>query len=94
MQRVGTGTQQVQQAGDIISGVVSSVRRVTDIVDEISSASQEQSAGIEQVNAAVTQMEQVTQQNAALVQEASAASVSLAEQAQKMRSLMQGFQLG
>lgn len=94
VQRVGTGTQQVQQAGDIISGVVSSVQRVTDIVDEISSASQEQSAGIEQVNAAVTQMEQVTQQNAALVQEASAASVSLAEQAQKMRSLMQGFQLG
>ena len=61
--------------------IVASVKRVTDIMGEISAASQEQSAGIEQVNQAVTQMDEVTQQNAALVEQAAAAAESLQEQA-------------
>ncbi|OWF57014.1 chemotaxis protein, partial [Xanthomonas vasicola pv. vasculorum] len=61
--------------------IVASVQRVTDIMGEISAASQEQSAGIEQVNQTVTQMDETTQQNAALVEEATAAARSLEEQA-------------
>jgi methyl-accepting chemotaxis protein len=61
--------------------IVGSVRRVTDIMGEITAASQEQTSGIEQINQAITQMDQVTQQNAALVEEASAAAQSLQEQA-------------
>ncbi len=61
--------------------IVGSVKRVTDIMGEISAASQEQTSGIEQINQAITQMDQVTQQNAALVEEASAAAQSLQEQA-------------
>ena len=61
--------------------VVGSVQRVSEIIREISLASQEQSAGIEQVNMAITQMDQVTQQNAALVEEAAAAAASMQEQA-------------
>jgi aerotaxis receptor len=65
--------------------IVQAVKRVTDIMGEISSASAEQSAGIEQVNEAVTQMDDVTQQNAALVEQAAAAG-SLEEQAERLRS--------
>ena len=61
--------------------IVGSVKRVTDIMGEITAASQEQTSGIEQINQAITQMDQVTQQNAALVEEASAAAQSLQEQA-------------
>jgi methyl-accepting chemotaxis protein len=61
--------------------VVDSIQRVTDIVGEITSASLEQSSGIEQVNQAIGQMDQVTQQNAALVEEAAAAAASLHDQA-------------
>jgi methyl-accepting chemotaxis protein len=61
--------------------IVGSVRRVTDIMGEITAASQEQTSGIEQINQAITQMDQVTQQNAALVEQASAAAQSLQEQA-------------
>jgi methyl-accepting chemotaxis protein len=60
--------------------IVTSVKRVTDIMAEITAASQEQSSGIEQVNQAITQMDEVTQQNAALVEEAAAAAESLQEQ--------------
>jgi len=69
------------------------VKRVTDIVGEIASASQEQSTGIEQVNQAVTQMDQVTQQNAALVEEASAAAQSMAQQAQGLRAAVAFFKV-
>jgi methyl-accepting chemotaxis protein len=68
--RVNAGSVLVGDAGQIIAEIVGSVQRVTDIVGEISSASQEQSTGIEQVNTAVTQMDEVTQQNAALVDDA------------------------
>ena len=92
--RVHEGSQLVEQAGKTMADVVGAVRRVTDIIDEISAASQEQSQGIAQVNAAVAQMEQVTQQNAALVQEASAASLSLADQAQTLQEAVAVFRLG
>ena len=92
-QRVRSGSEQVEQAGKAIVDVVQSVRHVTDIIDEISAASQEQSAGIAQVNTAITQMDQVTYQNAELVHQASAASHSLAEQAQRMEREVAVFRL-
>ncbi|RWU17580.1 methyl-accepting chemotaxis protein, partial [Xanthomonas phaseoli] len=81
VQRVTDGSQLVDQAGRTMAEIVSSVQRVTDIMGEISAASQEQSAGIEQVNLTVTQMDEATQQNAALVEEATAAARAMEEQA-------------
>ena len=91
--RVDAGSALVGDAGKIIAEIVGSVQRVTDMVGEISSASQEQSKGIEQVNPAVTQMDEVTQQNAALVEEASAAAHALAEQADSLRDTVAVFRL-
>jgi methyl-accepting chemotaxis protein-1 (serine sensor receptor) len=91
--RVDAGSALVGDAGKIIAEIVGSVQRVTDMVGEISSASQEQSKGIEQVNTAVTQMDEVTQQNAALVEEASAAAHALAEQADSLRDTVAVFRL-
>jgi methyl-accepting chemotaxis protein len=71
--------------------VVSSVRRVTDIVAEISAASAEQTSGIEQINLAITQMDQVTQQNAALVEEAAAAAASMQNQAGQLMQMVSVF---
>ena len=92
-QRVRAGTQLVDQAGHTMADVVQAVRHVTDIIDEISAASQEQSAGIAQVNTAVAQMEQVTHQNAELVQQASVASASLADQARVLEREVAVFKL-
>jgi methyl-accepting chemotaxis protein len=75
------GTRLVSEAGVTMSAIIDSVRSVTDIMGEISTASAEQSAGIEQINMAVVQMDYVTQQNAALVEEAAAASTAMQEQA-------------
>lgn len=91
--QVKEGSALVESAGATMRDVVSSVRRVTDIMDEISAASQEQSSGIEQVNQAVVQMDEVTQQNAALVQEASSAASSLEEQAARLESVVASFRL-
>ena len=91
--QVGIGSKLVEEAGATMNDVVNSVKRVTDIVGEISSASQEQSAGIEQVNLAITQMDEVTQQNAALVEEAAAASQSMQEQARKLSEVVSVFKL-
>ncbi|MBI4290813.1 MAG: methyl-accepting chemotaxis protein, partial [Betaproteobacteria bacterium] len=82
--KVGAGTKLVDEAGKTMEEVVASVKRVTDIMGEITAASQEQSAGIEQVNQAITQMDEVTQQNAALVEEAAAAAESMEEQARNL----------
>ncbi|WP_144110232.1 methyl-accepting chemotaxis protein [Paraburkholderia sp. BCC1886] len=92
-ERVDAGSALVSGAGQIIVDIVESVQRVTTIVGEISSASQEQSTGIEQVNTAVTQMDEVTQQNAALVEQASAAAQALAEQAHSLREAVSVFKL-
>ena len=91
--KVGTGTRLVDEAGETMSQIVGSVKRVTDIMSEITAASQEQSAGIEQVNQAITQMDEVTQQNAALVEEAAAAAESLEEQARNLETVVSVFNL-
>ena len=91
--KVQVGTDLVDRAGKTMDEVVTSVKRVTDIMAEISAASLEQSAGIEQVNQAITQMDDVTQQNAALVEEAAAAAESMEEQAQQLAMLVATFRL-
>ncbi|WP_050465021.1 methyl-accepting chemotaxis protein [Herbaspirillum autotrophicum] len=93
VETVGNGSRLVEQAGSTMREVVVSVRRVTDIVGEISSASQEQAAGIEQINHAITQMDQVTQQNAALVEQAAAAAASMQTQAASLEQLVSVFTL-
>lgn len=90
--KVGAGSALVAEAGATMVEIVASVRRVTDIMSEISLASQEQSIGIEQINVAISQMDQVTQQNAALV-EAAAAAESLQEQAVQQNSSLAMFKL-
>ncbi|MFJ9449112.1 methyl-accepting chemotaxis protein [Herbaspirillum sp. NPDC101397] len=91
--KVGDGSKLVAQAGTTMNEVVASVRRVTDIVGEISAASAEQSTGIEQINLAITQMDEVTQQNAALVEEAAAAAQSLRDQAERLSQSIGVFKL-
>ncbi|PAU78179.1 methyl-accepting chemotaxis protein [Halomonas salipaludis] len=91
--QVKDGSELVESAGNTIREVVASVKRVNDIMDEISAASQEQSSGIEQVNQAVSQMDEVTQQNAALVQEASSAAASLEDQAARLEEVVSTFKL-
>ena len=91
--KVSVGTDLADKAGKTMDEVVNSVKRVTDIMAEISAASIEQSSGIEQVNQAITQMDDVTQQNAALVEEAAAAAESLEEQAQQLTTLISTFRL-
>ena len=93
VETVGAGTALVDQAGATMGEIVASITRVADIVSEITAASQEQSAGIEQVNQAITQMDQVTQQNAALVEEAAAAAESMQEQAAALSERMSVFKL-
>jgi len=84
----------VENAGKTMEEIVSSVKRVADIIGEIAAASIEQSSGIDQVNSAVTQMDEVTQQNAALVEQAAAAAESLMEQAEEMNAAVGVFKLG
>ena len=91
--QVGIGTKLVEQAGNTMSDVVDSVKRVSNIVAEVSAASQEQSEGIGQINVAITQMDEVTQQNAALVEEAAAAAQSMQEQAAKLSDVVSIFKL-
>jgi len=81
---VQQGTQLVDQAGRTMQGIVASVRKVSDLIADISAASNEQTAGIEQVNGAIAQMDEGTQQNAALVEQASAAARSLEQQAAQL----------
>jgi len=91
--KVDSGTRLVDQAGATMEQVVASIRRVTDIVAEIASASAEQSAGIEQVNRAVGDMDASTQHNAALVEQSAAAATSLQEQASRLAGTVSVFRL-
>jgi methyl-accepting chemotaxis protein len=91
--KVNEGSNLVTQSGATLEQIVSSVKKVTDIVSEIAAASAEQSAGIEQVNKAVMQLDELTQQNAALVEEASAASQAMAEQARGLNSSMERYRV-
>ncbi|MRX10065.1 HAMP domain-containing protein [Pseudoduganella sp. FT25W] len=93
VEKVETGSVLVNQAGETMHEIVTSITRVTDIMSEITSASVEQSAGIEQVNTAIVQMDQVTQQNAALVEQAAAAAESMQEQAAKLSEVVSVFKL-
>jgi methyl-accepting chemotaxis protein len=93
VEKVGAGTKLVGQAGVTMDEVVSSVRRVTDIMSEIANASQEQSAGIAQVNQSIIEMDSMTQQNAALVEEAAAAAQSLQDQASELSRVVSVFKL-
>jgi len=92
--KVDVGSKLVNEAGATMSEIVDSVRRVTDIMAEIMAASQEQSAGIDQINHAIAQMDQVTQQNAALVEEAAAAAESMQDQAKSLSQVVSVFKLG
>jgi methyl-accepting chemotaxis protein len=91
--KVDAGSKRVQAAGMTMAEVVGSIQRVTDIMGEITSASAEQSTGIEQVNRAIADMDSVTQQNAALVEEASAAAASMQDQARALEATVALFQL-
>ncbi|GIZ52805.1 methyl-accepting chemotaxis protein [Noviherbaspirillum aridicola] len=93
LEKVDAGARLADQAGSTMSEVVSGIRNVTDIMDEISAASREQATGIAQVNDAVTQMDQVTQQNAALVEQAAAAASSLQDQAMQLARAVSVFRV-
>ncbi|AVR95745.1 methyl-accepting chemotaxis protein [Pseudoduganella armeniaca] len=93
VEKVERGSKLVGQAGVTMDEVVDSVRRVTDIMSEIANASQEQSAGIEQVNQSIIEMDSMTQQNAALVEEAAAAAQSLQDQASELARVVSIFKL-
>jgi len=93
VEKVEVGSKLVESAGKTMEDIVGAVKRVTDIMAEITAASQEQSSGIEQVNQAITQMDQVTQQNAALVEEAAAASESMKDQASNLSASVGQFRL-
>jgi methyl-accepting chemotaxis protein len=93
VEKVGAGSKLVAEAGTTMSEIVSSVQRVTDIMAEISLATQEQSTGIDQINMAVGQMDTVTQQNAALVEQAAAAAASLQEQAAGLAEVVSVFRM-
>jgi methyl-accepting chemotaxis protein len=91
--KVQDGSRLVEEAGHTTQEIVTSIKRVTDIMAEISAASLEQSSGIEQVNTAITQMDDVTQQNAALVEQAAAAAESLEDQAAQLVQVVTRFTL-
>jgi methyl-accepting chemotaxis protein len=93
VERVEQGTTLVDRAGTTMQEVVASIKRVTDIMGEISAASSEQSAGVSQIGDAIAQIDQVTQQNAALVEESAAAAESLKGQARKMVEAVAVFKL-
>mgnify|MGYP000264035057 CR=1 FL=1 len=93
VERVELGTTLVDQAGETMTEVVNAIKRVTDLMGEISAASNEQSAGVSQVGEAVMQMDQVTQQNAALVEEMAAAASSLKSQAHELVQTVAVFKL-
>ncbi|TRX01641.1 methyl-accepting chemotaxis protein [Candidatus Methylobacter oryzae] len=91
--KVAVGSKLVAQAGQTMEEILTSIHGVTNIMSEITAASSEQSAGIEQVNLAIAQMDDVTQQNAALVEQAAAAAESLEEQAQNLVATLSSFKI-
>jgi methyl-accepting chemotaxis protein len=93
MQKVEEGSSLVSESGQTLERIVTSVKKVSDIIAELAAGSQEQLGGIEQVNRAVTQLDEMTQQNAALVEQASAASRSMAARSQAMSEMLERYQL-
>jgi methyl-accepting chemotaxis protein len=92
--KIDNGSQLVNQAGSTMENMVKSVRKVTSIMDEISTASHEQSTGIDEINKAISRIDDVTQQNAALVEQAAAAAESMQEQADYLTKSVSVFKLG
>jgi len=92
--KVDSGSKLVNETGQTMNDIVSQVRRVTDLIGEITAASREQTSGLGQINNAIAQLDQVTQQNAALVEESAAAAESLREQAERLSSATAVFNLG
>jgi methyl-accepting chemotaxis protein len=93
LQRVTDGSELVNHSGKTLQEIVTSVKRVTDIIAEITAASQEQASGIDQVNTSIMHMDQTTQQNAALVEETTAASQSMRVQAQALMKQVKSFKI-
>jgi methyl-accepting chemotaxis protein len=93
VEKVGSGTKLVEQAGSTMHEVVSSIKQVTDIVGEISAATQEQNDGIAQVHRAVTQMDETTQQNSALVEQTAAAAQTMRDQADTLERAVSAFKI-
>ena len=93
VEKVSEGQKLVDASGKTLDEIVVAVKKVSDIIAEIAAASQEQSAGIEQINKAITQLDEVTQQNAALVEQAAAASESMEEQAQSLEQMISFFKV-
>ena len=94
VEKVSEGSRLVNESGTTLEAIVLSVKKVNDIIAEISAASVEQSTGIDQINKAVTQIDETVQQNAALVEEAAAAAESLQEQSNRLTGLMETFDTG
>ena len=93
VRKVQDGSLLVTQSGQTLEQIVSSIKKVSDIVAEIAAASREQSAGIEQVNRAIMQMDELTQQNAALVEQATAASQGMADQSRELNEMMARYRV-
>ncbi|MBP3955017.1 MCP four helix bundle domain-containing protein [Gemmata sp. G18] len=94
VKKVDAGTELVNQSGATLGEIVTSVKRVTDLITEIAAAGKEQSTGIEQVNKAVSQMDSITQRNASQTEEMSATAQTLTDQAAQLRDLVARFKLG
>ncbi|WP_114973081.1 methyl-accepting chemotaxis protein [Rhodoferax ferrireducens] len=94
VEKVEAGSRLVDDAGQTMTEIVSSVQRVSDIVGEISAATSEQSSGISQINSAISNLDQMTQQNSALVEQSAAAAESLKDQAGRLAQVCGGFNLG
>ena len=93
-EKVANGSMYVDQANGTMDEIIVAIQQVSDLINEITSASQEQTTGIDQVNLAVTQLDEVTQQNAALVEEAAAAAMSLVDQAAQLNAKVSQYKLG
>ncbi|HWU67094.1 MAG TPA: methyl-accepting chemotaxis protein, partial [Methylophilus sp.] len=93
-EKVANGSMYVDQANGTMDEIIIAIQQVSDLISEITSASQEQTTGIDQVNLAVTQLDEVTQQNAALVEEAAAAAMSLVDQAAQLNAKVSQYKLG
>jgi methyl-accepting chemotaxis protein len=94
VETVESGSRQVEQAGQTMGEIVSSVKRVTDLIGEITVSSTEQRDGISLVNQSVANLDQMTQQNAALVEESAAAAAALRDQAQRLAEVVAVFNVG
>ena len=92
--KVSSGAELVSTAGTTMTEIVASVRRVTDIVEEISVAASEQSQGLQSVHTTVSELDRVTQQNAALVEESAAAAASLRDQSERLTAAVSVFHVG